>query len=147
MNGDHDAIAKLVYTYAERLDGGDFEAAAVLFERATLRSTSNASVYRGSAEVLVVWRSTVMTYDGSPSTKHVTTNLMIDVDAGGSTATARSYFSVLQARPDLPLQVIVAGRYHDCFVKNDGAWRFDDRLIHVDLVGDVSRHLRRPIRA
>ena len=49
---------------------------------------------------------------------------------------------MLQARPDLPLQVIIAGRYHDAFAEVDGAWRFTDRLIFSDLVGDLSHHLR-----
>ena len=58
------------------------------------------------------------------------------------TAACRSYYSVLQARPGLPLQVIIAGRYHDAFAHVDGEWRFTDRLIFSDLVGDLSHHLR-----
>ena len=49
---------------------------------------------------------------------------------------------MLQARPDLPLQMIIAGRYHDAFARVDGAWRFTDRLIFSDLVGDLSHHLK-----
>ena len=83
--------------------------------------------------------------DGTPRTKHVTTNLAINVDEEAGTATARSYFTALQALPDLPLQTIVAGRYHDRFERRDGEWRFVDRRVRTDLVGDVSRHLRRPV--
>src|SRR5215211_3924199 len=32
-------------------------------------------------------------------------------------------------------------RYHDRFEKVDGAWRFADRLVFSDLVGDLSQHL------
>ena len=42
----------------------------------------------------------------------------------------------------LPLQAILCGRYHDAFERVGGAWRFADRLILPDLVGDLSRHLR-----
>ena len=55
---------------------------------------------------------------------------------------ARSYYIVLQARPDLPLQVIIAGRYHDAFEWSRATWRFTDRLVFSDLVGDLSHHLR-----
>jgi hypothetical protein len=80
--------------------------------------------------------------NGTPHTKHVTTNLMVNVDEEAGTATARSYFTVLQALPDsLALQPIIAGRYHDRFEKVDGAWRFSERRMLVDLVGDLSQHL------
>jgi len=49
---------------------------------------------------------------------------------------------LLQALPDLPLQPIVSGRYHDRFERSDGQWRFVERRVRTDLVGDVTRHLR-----
>jgi hypothetical protein len=36
---------------------------------------------------------------------------------------------------------LVAGRYTDSFVREQDGWRFADRLIQIDLIGDVSRHL------
>ena len=33
--------------------------------------------------------------------------------------------------------------YHDGFVRCEGVWRFAERLIFVDLVGNVSDHLGR----
>ena len=30
------------------------------------------------------------------------------------------------------------------FERRDGQWRFPERRVRVDLVGDVSGHLRRP---
>jgi len=140
MTSDHDAIAKLIFAYAELLDGGDLEALADLFRDATLRSDRRPEARRGRDEVLRLYRDTVALYDGTPGTKHVTTNLTVEVD--GDSATARSYFTVLQARPELPLQAVIAGRYHDRFARRDGVWRFADRLILVDLVGDLRYHLR-----
>lgn len=142
MASDSDAIAALIYTYAERLDAGDFDGVAALFAQATFHSDRRPEVRRGTQQVLEVYRSTVAVYDGSPCTKHVTTNVMIDIDEGGTTAAARSYFTVMQARPELPLQVIIAGRYHDRFARTDGTWHFTDRLIFVDLVGDLRFHLK-----
>jgi hypothetical protein len=78
----------------------------------------------------------------------VTTNPIIDVDDNAGTATCRSYYTVLQQTEDLPLQTIVAGRYHDGFERVDGRWRFSYRdLTLIDMVGDVSRHLTQPIAA
>ncbi len=138
--GDREAIARLVFAYAERLDAGDLEGVANLFADGTLRSDQRDAVRRGREETLALYRETVILYDGSPCTKHVITNLVIDVDEDG--AAARSYFTVLQARPELPLQTIIAGRYHDRFALRDGTWSFADRLILVDLIGNLRWHVK-----
>ncbi|MFB7506853.1 nuclear transport factor 2 family protein [Streptomyces broussonetiae] len=80
--------------------------------------------------------------DGTPRTRHVTTNIAIEVNEQAGTAVSRSYVTVLQALPDLPLQPIAGGRYHGRFERRDEQWCFVERRVHVNLVGDVSRHLR-----
>lgn len=142
MPTDHEAIAQLVYLYAERLDLGDLEGVADLFTHATVRSNHREDGLRGRDAVLGLYRDTVQMHDGIPSTKHVTTNVIVEVKASGTDARARSYFTVFQARPDLPLQPIIAGRYHDRFEKAASGWRFTERMILVDLVGDLRRHLK-----
>jgi hypothetical protein len=59
------------------------------------------------------------------------------------TAMSGAYFTALQALPGLALQPIVGGRYHDRFERRDGQWRFLERRVRTDLVGDVTGHLRR----
>ena len=135
-------ISALIHRYAECIDDGDLEAVSRLFEDATYRG-DGGGVYRGAAAVLDVLRRMVVLYDGVPRTKHVTTNIVIDVDETAGTARAQSYYTVFQATENLPLQPIVAGRYHDTFACVDGAWRFTDRLIFIDLRGNLSQHLRR----
>jgi hypothetical protein len=71
----------------------------------------------------------------------VTSNLIVDADETRGEARARSYFTVLQALPDFPLQPVVAGRYEDRFERVANRWRFAERRMFVELVGDVSRHL------
>ena len=67
-------------------------------------------------------RDSLIVYDdGTPRTKHVTTNVVIEVDAEAGTAVSRSYFTVLQALPDLALQPIVSGRYQDRFERREVA--------------------------
>ena len=144
MSESRDAISKLILTYAERVDLGDFEGVGELFEHSTYRSALGDEVvsYTGSDAVQSTMEQMVRRYDdGTPRTKHVTTNLIIEVDDGAGAATAKSYFTVLQQVGDLPLQVIIAGRYHDRFERVGGEWQFADRLIYSDLIGDLSQHL------
>ena len=139
---DWHAVETLIMTYAERVDLGDFEGVAALFEHATYRAEHGGEILsqEGVEPVLATFTGMVRKYpDGTPRTKHVTTNLMVEVD--GDTATSRCYYTVLQQTDELPLQPIIAGRYHDRFERVDGRWRFADRLIFSDLIGDLSRHL------
>lgn len=140
MAAPRDAITALVHGYAEKLDGGDLEGVARLFRRATY-GAAGGEVRRSEAEVLAVLRRRVRLHDGVPRTLHVITNLVIEVDEMAGAASARSYFTVLQATARLPLQPIIAGRYHDRFVCEDGEWRFATRTILVDLTGDLQEHL------
>jgi SnoaL-like domain len=84
--------------------------------------------------------------DGTPRTKHVVTNPIIEVDEAAGTASCRSYYTVMQHTDDFSLQPIVAGRYHDQFQCVDGVWRYSFRDYSLmDMVGDVSHHLTGPI--
>ena len=105
--------------------------------------------FSGRETLLNLWRDMVRIYDnGTPLTKHVITNVIIDVDHQGSTATARSYVTVLQAKlPELPLQVIVSARHHDTFERVDGSWRFSERIDITDLLGDMTWHTTTPYAA
>jgi len=138
-------IENLLHTYAERIDGGDLEGVADLFVHGRILATPDAAPDRaivGRDGVLALYRASTRIYeDGSPHTKHVTTNCIIEVEDGARAAAARSYFTVFQRVDGFPLQPIIAGRYHDTFRRIDGSWWFDTRIMIVDLVGDLSRHL------
>jgi 3-phenylpropionate/cinnamic acid dioxygenase small subunit len=137
------AIESLIAAYAELVDDGDFAAVGRLLADATF--AGGAGSVSGCDAIEKMLTNNVIVYDdGTPRTKHVTTNLVIEVDEAAGTAVSRSYFTALQALPDLALQPIVSGRYHDRFERRDGQWRFVERRVRTDLVGDVSRHLRRP---
>jgi len=135
-------ITNLLFRYAECMDAGDFAGAASLFAHARIKLADDA--YVDSAGVLAVWEAHVIRYEcGTPRTKHVTTNPIVEVDEAAGTAACRSYYTVFQQVGDTPLQPIIAGRYHDRFERVDGAWRFVERDYSLtDLVGDLSRHLR-----
>jgi len=137
---DVEDITALVMSYAERLDAGDLDGVAALFAHATWRSPARDEPLRGAEQVRRAYDG-VLLYDGVPATRHVVTNLVVRLESP-ERAQARSYFTVFQARPDFPLQAIICGRYHDVFERTGGTWRFADRLILPDLIGDLSRHLR-----
>ncbi|MDT4939773.1 MAG: hypothetical protein QOG80_3444 [Pseudonocardiales bacterium] len=135
------AIARLVFTYAERLDAGDLDGMAQLFEHATFRSKGGEMTLTGRDEVRAAFAGSVQFPDGTPATQHVTTNLYVDEDPDGAHAVANSAFTVLQGTATLPLQVVCAGRYRDEFVRTEDGWAFADRLVDIRFLGDVSQHL------
>ena len=138
------AIERLIASYAELVDDGDFAGVGRLMADATF--TGGAGAVSGGDAIEKMLRDIVIVYDdGTPRTKHVTTNVAIEVDEDAGTAVSRAYFTALQALPDLALQPIVSGRYHDRFERRDGQWRFVERRVRTDLVGDVSHHLHRPL--
>lgn len=141
MTDDARAIENLVYAYAERIDAGDLDGVAHLFRHGRIRA-DDTTTFEGAEAVRGLYASATRLYDdGTPRTRHVTTNVAVVVDPGSQTATARSYYTVLQQTDELPLQVIIAGRYHDSFHRVDGEWCFDTRRMLVDLTGDLSHHL------
>ncbi|BBX53441.1 nuclear transport factor 2 family protein [Mycolicibacterium poriferae] len=139
-------IENLVYTYAERIDAGDLDGVAALFAHGRICGVEDGppeTVFEGTARVRQMYEMATRLYDdGTPKTKHFTTNVRIDVDEDAGTARASAYYCVTQATPELPLQVIVTGHYRDTFHRVDGAWWFDSRTMYVDQVGDTSRHLK-----
>lgn len=141
---DQAALTGLICRYADLIDSGDFEGIADLFAHAVIRSGPNS--FSGRDQLLPLWRDLVRTYgDGRTLTKHLITNIVIEVDGDGRTARSRSSATVLQAcPPDFPLQVIATSRHLDRFERVDGRWRFTEREDVTDLVGDLSHHTRQP---
>ena len=136
------ALGNLIARYAELIDEGDFDGVADLLGEAAVGQGDSPSLLTGRDALAALFTSTTRRYpDGTPRTKHVTTNLILDIDEEAGTAAARSYWTVFQAVEGLPLQPILAGRYHDRFERDGQAWHFSERRYLIDLVGDVSRHM------
>ena len=138
-----EAITRLIYTYAERIDAGDFAGVAELFEDATLTFEGFGDAINGREAIERLYaRSTRRYEDGTPKTKHVMTNVVVDVAEDGATAASRSYFTVLQAVPgELALQPVIAGRYRHTYQKVDGHWRVATMHVIIDLTGDLGHHM------
>jgi 3-phenylpropionate/cinnamic acid dioxygenase small subunit len=134
------AIENLIATYAELVDSGDFAGLGALLADATF--TGSGVPVSGADAIEQMFRTMLIVYDdGTPRTKHVTTNIIIDAAEQAGTAVARSYVTVFQARPGLALQAIMSGRYHDRFQRRDDHWHFTERRVLIDLTGDLSGHL------
>ncbi|MBC8365045.1 MAG: nuclear transport factor 2 family protein [Actinobacteria bacterium] len=143
------AITNLLYRYAELFDAGEHEACADLFAHARIILDPEAPLVVDRDGILEVWRALVVIHDdGTPRTKHVVTNPILDIDEAAGTATCRSYYTVLQQVDDGPLQPVAAGRYHDRFERVDGEWRFAERdYSRLDLTGELGAHLHTDPRA
>jgi hypothetical protein len=135
-------IENLIATYAFLVDDGEFAGLGDLLADAGF-SLNGGPAVRGRDAIERLARETLQTYgDGTPRTRHVTTNIIIEVDEQAGTATSRSYFTVFQSLPGFPLQAIASGRYQDRFQQRDGRWRFIQRLVTTSFTGDVSHHVR-----
>ncbi|MFT6276025.1 MAG: hypothetical protein ACJAZ0_002128 [Halioglobus sp.] len=141
MNSAEKSILALMNQYCYRIDQGDMLGFADLFSRGTwLVQGDPSGGDTGSAEVVETLKNIIL-YDGKPNTKHVMSNIQIEVDQNGQTAKAQCYITVNQAvPPDFPLQAIFIGHYYDTFTCVDGIWHFTLRDISPDLAGDLSCH-------
>lgn len=133
-------VTNLLYRYAELMDGGELVAASELFRHARIKTGGELKT---SSQLLEQWQQLVKLYPcGTPLTKHIITNPIVEVDDGAGTASCRSNYTVFQATETLPLQAIAVGRYHDEFECVEGIWRFSYRDYSLlDLIGDMSNHL------
>lgn len=143
MSNSHAAIANILYRYAELIDAGDFDGIGRLFQHAVLESEGTGMRTRGEKAIARQYHETTRLHpdSGTPKTKHVITNLHIEVDEAAGSGECRAYYTVLQATERLPLQPVITGRYHSGFRRVEGEWRIVRHKFFVDQVGDLSQHL------
>ena len=160
---DEQQIENLIYELATARDRADWDGAARLFQDATFttfypakypgvgnapedvhsREPGTHGAQTGFERTRHLFESTTKVHEGGlPFTLYLVANVIVDVESNRRTARARSYYVVFQSRlPDLALQPISAGRYHDRFVRDGAVWHFAERVIHADLSGDLRHHL------
>src|SRR4051812_29697412 len=99
-------IENLVYTYADRIDAGDLDGVAALFAHGRICGMEDGppeTVFEGTVRVRAMYEMATRLYeDGTPKTKHLTTNVRLHVDEEAGTAHGGAYYCVTQATPDLP---------------------------------------------
>jgi hypothetical protein len=131
-------ILELMAEYCDSIDRGDLDGCAALFRGGRWGITGQLAEGEAAVRALL---ANVTLYDGVPRTRHLMSNVLIELAADGNHASARSCIMVMQAvPPDFPLQAIFVGSYRDTFVREGEQWRFCERVIVPDLIGDLSRH-------
>jgi len=138
----YEAIRLVMFRYCDTIDRGDFEATGALFTPDATYGPIGRTPAVGGASVTAALERNVLLYNGVPSTRHNVSNVMIELGEDGVSATAQSYLHVLHQAPGGPIITMVAGTYFDRFVLADGEWRFAARSMDIELVGDMSTHLR-----
>jgi hypothetical protein len=124
------ACERLVYAYARTLDLGDMSAAADFF-------AENGSMARPMAPEQVIQgretiRAALLTRPKTLLTKHLATNVMIDVISRDE-ARGLSYLTMISttpgdaAAPYASNGPIYFGEFKDRFVRENGEWRFLER--------------------
>jgi hypothetical protein len=135
------ACERLVYDYSRALDLGDMSGAADFF-------AENGSMARPMAPNQVIEgretiRASLLTRPKTLLTKHLATNVMIDVETR-DTARGISYLTMVattppgEAAPPFVSQgPIYFGEFRDRFVREQGVWKFLERRgsIQMKFVG------------
>jgi len=141
---DYFAIQNLLFSYPSTLDRGDFDGVGQIFRHANFYIAGQLICSKDPAAVAKSFRDWVLVYsDGTPRTRHCISNVVIRPE-GNDRATVSSYVIVFQQTDTLPLQPVIGGDYLDTVQKVDGNWRFIERRIGNDLVGNLIDHGRDP---
>lgn len=125
------ACERLVYVYSRALDLGDMSAAADCFaqEGSMARPMMPDAVIQGRETI----RASLLTRPKTLLTKHLATNVMIDVESR-DTASGLSYLTMISTTPPeggKPPYVsqgpVYFGEFKDKFVRENGVWKFLER--------------------
>ena len=131
----------LLTEYCFAIDSGRLEDCAALFEHAEF-SFEGFPTVQGVEGVMGVLSGIVLHGDGTPRTRHVLSNVRIDVAGSGASAKAQSYVTTIQQAGDRPMQAVFTGHYFDEFRKIDDKWAFVKRGVFAPYFGDMSQHMR-----
>jgi hypothetical protein len=125
------ACERLVYVYSRALDLGDMSAAADCFAEngSMARPMMPDAVIQGRETI----RASLLTRPKTLLTKHLATNVMIDVESRDS-ASGLSYLTMISTTPPAdgkPPYVsqgpLYFGEFKDKFVRENGEWKFLER--------------------
>jgi len=125
------ACERLVYVYSRALDLGDMSAAADCFAAngSMARPMMPDAVIQGRETI----RASLLTRPKTLLTKHLATNVMVDVESRDS-ASGLSYLTMISTTPPAdgkPPYVsqgpLWFGEFKDKFVRENGVWKFLER--------------------
>ena len=126
---EKDAIRELLARYCYHFDGGEFEQWLDLFTADGAFDLGTRGRFVGRDGLRDFLKIVPLT-NGQPMMRHCVTNVIVELQ--GDHATAQSY--VLVVRGGETIGVTVVGRYNDRLVKQNGAWRFQERTVLFDMI-------------
>jgi len=125
------ACERLVYEYSRALDLGDLSGAADFFaeQGSMARPMAPDAAIQGREAI----RASLLTRPRTLLTKHLATNVMIDVESRDA-ASGISYLTMIATTPPpdakppfLSQGPVYFGEFKDRFVRENGAWKFLER--------------------
>jgi uncharacterized protein (TIGR02246 family) len=126
---DREAIRQLLIDYGATIDARDFDGFGRLFARNGEYASGPGSPPRGPAAIAASMKAV---FASNPSgvrepNFHLLANPRIEVD--GDTASAHSMGLFVAPGADGKLQILIAARYEDALVCENGTWRFAKRTV------------------
>ena len=122
---DKEEIRELLARYCFALDADRFEDMAALFTADGIWETAFGT---GTGRDGIVAQARSIATGPRPERVHLTTNIVIQLEMDGGTATARSNWALIQNSPAGPV-IGSGGGYTDRLVKLGGQWFFQHRRI------------------
>lgn len=134
-------VHNLIYSYAEFVDDGDFDALAALFTQGSISFSPGQLSLHGKREVADFYRRVVRIdpNTGTPRTTHRVTNVI--VVPGLHEWQARSRYDVMQHAEDGVPTLIATGRYFDRFRVEGETLHFHHRKVVSEFLGSADQHL------
>jgi hypothetical protein len=136
VSTDHEEIRLLMYNYSFHVDKREFDELGALLADATFSLSWPAEgietgEIRGEEDIKRFYSEHLA---GRRPSRHVITNVAIDVDPPGETASVYAYLTSVGYPPEPP-SVLLSGHYEDRFRKVSGKWRFVQKACFMDLPG------------
>lgn len=121
---DHLAIRELAARYNRAFDYGDPEGWVECFTKDGTFEMGGKQLAAGSEALLAFAKKMIPTM----KVKHCTTDAIVEVD--GSTGTHDAYLILMSCGEKV--SAANSGRYLDKVVKQNGKWKFQQRVVEID---------------
>jgi 3-phenylpropionate/cinnamic acid dioxygenase small subunit len=126
---DRNAINDLFVRYMWALDAGDVEGVIGCFARDGSLESPSVGRYSGQAGLREFATRFAGFKERGTALRHFITNMIIDVT--GDTGRAQCYLAVFLVKGGAS-RLLAPGRYDCTLVREDGQWRFQNRLVVMD---------------
>jgi uncharacterized protein (TIGR02246 family) len=125
-------IERLITEYARHLDARDLHAYSRLFCEDG-EWTGNTGHAKGPDAIRAMLEERLPPNPPAPgpTSRHVVSNPVIEVDGDGATASL-TWALISRDEADEP-ELALLGHYDDVLAREDGRWRFKSRRAHIDI--------------